>query len=132
MNRWMTAGAGLALAALAFSLPAAAQTMRRDAPADVTLAKMTVTQPPDVTLDGKPDRLSPGSRIRDTNNMVVLSASLAGRTVPVVYRRDSAGLVHEAWILSDAEYAKLAGASTGTDAARAFAQLLGAIFGTRP
>jgi hypothetical protein len=40
-------------------------------------------------MDGKPDRLSPGSRIRDLNNLLVLSASITGQDIPVVYRRDA-------------------------------------------
>jgi hypothetical protein len=114
-------------------MPARAQeSIRRDAPKDVVLAKMTVVQPPVVQIDGKPDRLSPGSRIRDTRNMLVLSASLAGQTLPIVYRRDAAGLVHEVWLLTPAEYEKLSGVSTGTpDGLQKFVNLLAVIFGAR-
>ncbi|MBE7940880.1 MULTISPECIES: hypothetical protein [Ramlibacter] len=132
MNRCMHFGAGLTLAALAMSLPVAAQTMRREAPVDVKPARMTVTQAPEIQLDGTADRLSPGARIRDLNNMVVLSATLAGTTVPVVYRRDAAGLVHEVWILTEDEYAKVTSVGSGSDAARKVAQVLALIFGTRP
>src|SRR3954464_15799236 len=85
----------LALASISYSFsPAAlAQGMRREAPKDVVLGQMTVTAPPIITMDGKPDRLSPGSRIRDLNNMLVLSGGVVGVTLPVVYRRDAAGLV---------------------------------------
>jgi len=113
--------------------PAAAQGIQREAPKDVVLGQMTVGSPPEISMDGKPDRLSPGYRIRDLNNMLVLSASIAGKTLPVVYRRDAAGLVHEAWILSAAEYGKLAGASSGsTDGNKRFTELLALIFGARP
>lgn len=132
MNRCMHFGAGLTVAAFAIALPVAAQTLRREAPADVKPARMTVTQPPEIQLDGNADRLSPGARIRDLNNMVVLSASLAGRTLPVVYRRDAAGLVHEVWILTEDEYAKVNSVGAGTDAARKVAEVLALIFGTRP
>jgi hypothetical protein len=119
--------------ALAFLLAgfASAQGMRREAPKDVVLGKMEVTAPPQITMDGKPDRLSPGSRIRDLNNMIVLSGGLAGKTLPVVYRRDAAGLVHEAWILTDAEYTKLGGTGSGADGAQKFVELLALIFGAR-
>ena len=110
---------------------ASAQGIRREAPKDVVLGKMTVNLPPQITLDGKPDQLSPGSRIRDLNNMVVLSGGLAGKTVPVVYKRDGAGLVHEVWILTDAEYAKLGGAGSGADGYKRFVELLALIFGAR-
>ena len=129
--------ARLALAALlSFSFLGAAaptaslaqETIRREAPKDVVLGQMTVVAPPVIQIDGKADRLSPGSRIHDLRNMLVLSGSLAGSTVPVVYRRDAAGLVHEVWILSADESSKLGGA--GSDAQK-FVGLLAAIFGAR-
>lgn len=121
-------GLGLLFGAAAPSAALAQESIRRDAPKDVVLGKMSVTLPPVIQMDGKDDRLSPGARIRDLRNMLVLSASLAGKTVPVVYKRDAAGLVHEVWILSDEEYRKLGGA--GKDAQK-FALLLAAIFGGR-
>jgi hypothetical protein len=131
----LTLVACAALAGLAFSLPPAAlaQGIKREAPKDVTLGRLVVTAPPQVTLDGKPDRLSPGSRIRDLNNMLVLSAGIVGKNLPVVYRRDGAGLVHEVWVLTDDEYGKLAGAggSGGADGYKRFAELLDIIFGAR-
>ena len=108
-----------------------AQGLQRPAPKDVVLGRMAVTLPPEVTIDGKPDRLAPGSRIRDLNNMVVLSATLAGKTIPVVYRRDAAGLVHEVWQVTDGEYEKLSGAARGGDGAQQFVQMLSTIFGAR-
>jgi hypothetical protein len=141
MNRCQPMRARLALAAfislgaLASLQPVAAQaqeSMRREAPKDVVLGKMGVVTPPVITMDGKPDRLSPGSRIRDLNNMLVLSGSLSGLTVPVLYRRDSAGLVHEVWILRADEYSKLAGVKTGTpEGVQGFLDLLAVIFGAR-
>ena len=128
MKRWINFLL-LGLALLAGS--AFAQGLQRSAPADVTLGRLTVTAPPEITLDGKADRLSPGARIRDLNNMLVLSGGLVGKSLPVVYRRDGAGLVHEVWELTEAEYAKLGGAGSGTDGARRFAELLALIFGAR-
>jgi hypothetical protein len=123
----------LALAGLWLSLPSYSQGIVREAPKDVVLALMVVTAPPEITLNGLPDRLSPGSRIRDLNNMLVLSGGIVGKTLPVVYRRDAAGLVHEAWILSADEYTKLKGAdpTSGPNGAKRFAELLSLIFGTR-
>jgi hypothetical protein len=82
-------------------------------------------------MDGKPDRLSPGARIRDLNNMLVLSGGLVGKTIPVVYRRDAAGLVHEVWILTADEYSKLGGAGSSPDGYKRFNELLALIFGAR-
>lgn len=126
--------AALAGMFLLFSVTAVtAQGMRRDAPKDVVLAQMVVTAPPQITIDGKPDHLSPGSRIRDLNNMLALSGGLVGKTLPVVYRRDAAGLVHEVWILTDEEYRKLGGATAGgaSDGFKRFNELLILIFGAR-
>jgi hypothetical protein len=125
---------GLAMTGLGVSMPTAAlaQGIRREAPKDVVLGQMVVTQPPVITIDGKPDRLSPGSRIRDLNNMLVLSGGIVGQVLPVVYRRDGAGLVHEVWILTPDEYTKLGGASTGDPQGyKRFNDLLAIIFGAR-
>jgi hypothetical protein len=121
------------LAGLTFlPLPdAAAQGFVREAPKDVVRGRLTVTQPPEITLDGKPDRLSPGARIRGTNNLLVLSGSIVGQSLPVVYRRDAAGLVHEVWVLTPQEDEKLAGVNSLTGYQR-FNELLALIFGTRP
>jgi hypothetical protein len=137
MNRCNFTRAGLTLlACVVLAGPfvhsaASAQGIQRSAPKDVVLGKLVVTQAPDITIDGKPDRLSPGSRIRDLNNMLVLSGSLAGQTLPVVYRRDAAGLVHEAWILTNEEYTKLGGTGSGAEGYKRFAELLNLIFGAR-
>jgi hypothetical protein len=128
----LAACAALAAGSLILPIPASAQGIQREAPKDVVLGKLVVTAPPEVLLDGKPDRLSPGSRIRDLNNMLVLSGNVVGKALPVVYRRDAAGLVHEAWILTDEEYSKLGGAAAGgADGHKRFAELLAVIFGAR-
>ena len=124
----------VALAGFSMSLPATAfaQGIIRSVPADVKLGKMTVTQPPDIVLNGQVDRLSPGSRIRDLNNMMVLSGGIQNQELPVVYKRDSAGLVHEVWILTPAEYAKLGGVKqNNAEGVAQFLELLALIFGAR-
>ena len=119
--------AGLALLPLS---PATAQGIIREAPKDVVAGRLIITAPPVVTMNGKPDRLSPGARIRDLNNMLVLSASVVDKELPVVYRRDSAGLIHEAWILTPDEYSKLGG-TEGPQGFQRFYELLALIFGAR-
>jgi len=129
MNRWIR----IFLTACALSAGiAAAQGIRREAPKDVVPGRLVVTAPPQIALDGKPDRLSPGSRIRDLNNMLVLSAGVVGKDLPVVYRRDAAGLVHEVWLLTEDEYDKLSGVAAGSaEGHKRFAELLAIIFGAR-
>ena len=132
MNRWTRA----ALAAV-FTLSAVhvfAQGIVREAPADVRPARMAVGAPPEITLDGKADRLSPGARIRNVQNLVVLSGSLAGQTVPVVYRREAAGMVGEVWLLTPDEYNKLQDEAEGSDSRegyKRFAELLELIWKAR-
>ena len=127
-KRW----AATALAAL-LPLFALAQGIIRTAPPDVKPAVIAVSAtPPDITLNGVPARLSPGSRIRDLNNMLVLSGALAGRSINTVYRKDAAGLVHEVWILTPEEYAKVGGIDVGDpDGFKRFNELLAVIFGMR-
>ena len=132
MNRWIrTALAGLFLATAAFA--ATSQGIVREAPRDVKPGIMAVSAtPPIITMDGKADRLSPGARVRDLNNMLVLSGALANRTVYTVYRRDSAGMVHEVWLLTEAEYEKLGGVSTGdAQGYKRFIELLNLIWAAR-
>jgi hypothetical protein len=121
--------AGVALAATA----AFGQAVMRDAPRDVKPAIIAVSAtPPIITVDGKPDRLSPGARVRDRNNMLVLSGALAGKTLYTVYKRDSAGLVHEVWLLNQEEYTKVGGVSTGDpNGYKRFNELLDMIWQTR-
>jgi hypothetical protein len=62
----------------------------------------------------------------------VLSGSIVNREIPVVYKRDSAGLVHEVWALTNEEYAKLGGVNAGDpNGAARFAELLALIFSLR-
>jgi len=75
----------------------------RQFPAAALRGEMVVLAAPAITLDGKADRLSPGSRIRDANNMLVMSGTLANKKVVVNYLRENAGNVHEVWILNPEE-----------------------------
>ena len=75
----------------------------RQFPPAALRGELMVQAPPVITLDGKPDRLSPGARIRDTHNMLVMSGALVNQKVVVNYLRESAGNVHEVWILNSEE-----------------------------
>jgi len=75
----------------------------RQFPEAALRGEMVVLTPPVITLDGKTDRLSPGSRIRDANNLLVLSGALVNQKVVVNYLRENAGNVHEVWILNPEE-----------------------------
>ncbi len=103
-------------------------------PGDAQRARLTIAPvPPAVLVDDRPDRLSPGARIRNTNNMIQLSASIAGQTFPVVYKRDAAGLVHEVWMLKPEEERKLAelGNDNSVEGRQKYAALLNTLFSMR-
>lgn len=90
------------------SLPGAAQAQEakpevRPFPKDALRGEMVVHAAPTISMDGKPDRLSPGARIRDANNMLVLSGALVEQPLVVNYLRENTGLVHQVWILNSEE-----------------------------
>jgi hypothetical protein len=80
-----------------------AQMAPRKFPPNALRGTLVVAQPPNILLDGQPARLSPGSRIRGTNNMLVLSGNLVNQQVTVNYTLEAQGMVHDVWILTDAE-----------------------------
>ena len=79
--------------------------IRQTIPGNAKLGVLHVTLPPEVLMDGKVDRLSPGARIRAENNMTVMSGALSGQQLLVAYVREPSGLLHEVWILNAAERA---------------------------
>ena len=91
------------------AMPANAQTapdftpVVRPFPAAALRGELVVTAPPSITLDGKAERLSPGARIRDANNLLVMSGALVNQKLVVNYLRESAGQVHQVWILNSEE-----------------------------
>jgi hypothetical protein len=106
MNRW-TSSLLLPLAALLIST-ASAQTEEpkpniRQFPPNAKRGELVVLTAPEIALDSKPDRLSPGVRIRDINNNLVLSGTLANQKLVVNYVRDNTGLVHNIWVLNSEE-----------------------------
>ena len=54
-------------------------------------------------VNGTPERLSPGHRIRGLNNQLMMSGQLAGKKVVVNYVRNAQGQVHDVWILNGLE-----------------------------
>lgn len=114
MNRCSSPGASLArrlllvaCAGLAAAPLAMAQTTPvRPFPASALRGTMVVTQPPAITMDGKAAQLSPGARIKGPNNLLVLTGALVGQEVTVNYTVEQHGMVHEVWILTEAEAAE--------------------------
>ncbi len=105
----------LIVAALVAS-SAMAQPVQRPFPATALRGEIAFGQPPEIVLNGQPARLSPGARIRGSNNLIVMSGALLGRSAVVHYVVDSTGLVHDVWILTDDERAKLPWPKTAQEA----------------
>jgi hypothetical protein len=110
MNRCLVA---FALALLA-ALPAHAQ---RVFERNALRGELQLTSPPEALLNGQPVRLSPGSRIRDPRNLIVLSGTVVGQKLLVNYTLDGFGLVHNVWILSADEAARQPWPKTAAEAA---------------
>jgi hypothetical protein len=96
------------LAPLAAPLPASAQeAVMRNFPATALRGQIAFGIAPEIVVNGKiPARLSPGARIRGTNNLLVMSAALTGQTWRVNYTIDPLGQVHDVWILRPDELAR--------------------------
>ena len=86
-------------AACLLALPAAAQ-MQRSFPQSALRGAISFGAAPDISLNGQPARLAPGTRIRDTNNMAVVPAAVYGGPFLVNYTIDPLGLVKDVWILT--------------------------------
>ena len=108
MNRWTSKTfASMALLAL-FASTAFAQTEEapsniRKFPPDAKRGELVVFSAPDVSIDGKPDRLAPGVRIRDASNALVLSSTLVNARLLVNYTRGNTGLLQNIWVLNTEE-----------------------------
>lgn len=100
----MTRCAFVLLLAWASVWPAQAQQRLFDR--NALRGELVIKAPPEVLLNGKAARLSPGVRIRNAQNMVQLSGSLLEQKLLVHYRLDGFGELSEVWILSPAEAAK--------------------------
>ena len=98
----------LAASTSLLSLPADAQSDEltptvRPFPKAALRGEMVVLAPPEILLNGRPERLSPGARIRDANHQLALSGALLNQKLLVNYLRDNTGQVHEVWILNREE-----------------------------
>ena len=121
MNRCLPSlkNSPLRLAALLIGLGSLCSTgfaQVRQFPAAALRGTLEVTMPPQILINGKSERLSPGARIKGTNNLLVLSGTLVGQRLLVNYLRDNQGQVHEVWLLTAQEaQEKRAGMETQTN-----------------
>lgn len=72
-------------------------------PAAAQAGTLQALHAPEVLLNGQPARLSPGTRIHGRDNLLLLSATLTGQQLLVRYTRDTTGLLHQVWVLTEAE-----------------------------
>jgi hypothetical protein len=117
MNRCKAIASILFLTASAalFAIPAAAQTETipqtqneaaaggRTFPVNTLRGSFMVVNAPQIELDGNTEQLAPGARIISADRMLVMPAAITGQKLLVNYRRDSAGMVHDVWILTPDE-----------------------------
>ena len=105
----------LALALLVSTGPATAQ-VQRNFPQDALRGEVVVGVPPDLSINGQNAQLAPGSRIRDQNNMLAMSASLSGARFTAHFTIDTGGQVKDLWILRADEVANQPWPSTTKEA----------------
>jgi hypothetical protein len=94
----------IAILALASALPALA--VGRPFPVTARRGKMTVANFPEIYLDGKLRRLSPGARIYNTRNLIQTPGSIQGSDLVVNYTQDYTGNISVVWILTEEEAAQ--------------------------
>jgi hypothetical protein len=76
----------------------------RSFPPQALRGELWVGAPPLAQLNGQPERLAPGARIRGEDNLLRLPTQLTGRAWLVHYTREpSSGLLMDVWILNRAE-----------------------------
>ncbi len=96
----------VATAAIVFASSAAAQ-VQRNFPQNALRGVITFGGPPQVLLNGKPAQLAPGARIRDLNNMIVMSGAVINLKATVNYTFENAGgLIKDVWLLRPEEIAR--------------------------
>jgi hypothetical protein len=94
----------LVVGTLTWCMPTIAQ-VQRQFPPTALRGEIVFGQPPEVKLNSESWRLSPGTRIRGLNNMLVLSGSLVGSRHVVHYTVEAPGQIKDVWILRSDEIA---------------------------
>jgi hypothetical protein len=89
----------------------------RNFPPNALRGELSFAQPPELTVNGQPARLAPGARIRDANNMGVVSGAIAGQRVVANYTIDISGNVFNVWVLRPDEIANKPWPRTPAEAA---------------
>jgi hypothetical protein len=88
------------------TLLAAAATValaQRTFPQNAVRGELKAYEYPDMRIGSKDLRLTPGTRIYNEHNLIVMPASLASRKAPLMYTLDFSGNLGEIWLLSAEE-----------------------------
>lgn len=94
----------LALAMLGLSIAAVpALADERVFPPEAKRGRLTPGYFPDITLDGKPRRLSPAARIFNQDNLIEVPAALRGSDIVVNYTQNADGDIDRVWLLTPEE-----------------------------
>jgi len=101
----LRAGAMLA-GALLTGGPALAQRSRA-IPETAEIGRLAILVFPDATLDGRPVRLGPGTRIYDAQSMIRPPGGLSGEH-RVAFVRGAMNEINQIWLVNDAEYRAIA------------------------
>jgi hypothetical protein len=94
------------LLVVGLSPAAMAQVNFRKFPDKALRGSFTMVEWPTILLDGLADKVSPGAKIYDERNMLVMPANLTGNAYLVNYTREISGMVHRVWILTPEEAAE--------------------------
>jgi hypothetical protein len=100
-----------ALSALGLLMPTVGQAQTVDPrartfPPDTLRGRLQIGAFPAAVLNGVAVTLSPGTRIRQSDNMLALPQQIAGQDLTVHYRLEAAtGQIREIWLLNAAELA---------------------------
>lgn len=98
--------AAQALCAAGLLAAGAVWSQTRPFPESALRGRLRIVAPPQVQIDGRDAQLAPGARIRNAQNMLVMSGTLIGQELAVNYLRDPAtGLIGDVWVLSPEEAA---------------------------
>jgi hypothetical protein len=93
------------LLALAFATHAAAE---RNFPEQARRGDMKAYEYPSMKIGDKVYRLSPGSRIFNQHNLIIMPAALQIQAAPVMYTLDIRGDLASLWLLTGDEAARIA------------------------
>ena len=95
--------AGIAAPLAAHAQSSEAQPVARVLPKAAKRADMVVIDATRLTLNDKPERLSPGARIRGADNQLVFATRLVDQKLDVKYVRATGGMIQQVWVLNSEE-----------------------------